>query len=105
MNTDIRGKDDILRVLQEHAPELRSLGIQRIGLYGSFARGESRDASDIDLLVEFRPGQKTFDRFMELCFLLEKLFQRRVDVVTLEGLSPHLGPRILKEAIYVSVAA
>ena len=105
MDGGIKGKDDILRVLREHAGELRSLGVQRIGLYGSFARGESRDASDIDLLVEFCPGQKSFDRFMELCFLLENLFLRPVDIVTLEGLSPHLGPRILKEAIYVSVAA
>ncbi len=105
MKDDIRGKDDILKALRERAPELRSLGVRRIGLYGSFARGESRETSDIDLLVEFSPGQKTFDRYMELCFLLEGLFPRPVDIVTLEGLSPHLGPRILKEAIYVSVAA
>jgi uncharacterized protein len=105
MSDDIHGRDDILRVLREHAAEMRSLGIRRVGLFGSFARGESQDASDIDLLVEFCPGQKSFDRFMELCFLLEDLFQRPVDIVTLEGLSPHLGPHILKEAIYVSVAA
>jgi len=81
------------------------LGVRRIGLFGSFARGDSRESSDIDLLVESLPEEKTFDRFMKLCFLLEGLFQRRVDIVTLEGLSPHLGPRILKEAVYVSVAA
>lgn len=105
MDGGIQDKDDMLRVLRERAGELRSLGIQRIGLYGSFARGDSRDASDIDLLVEFCPEQKTFDRFMQLCFFLEELCQRPVDIVTREGLSPHLGPRVLKEAIYVSVAA
>jgi len=49
-------------------------------------------------------GQKTFDHFMGVCFLLEDLLQRRVEVLTPESLSPHLGPRILEEIEYVAVA-
>ena len=47
--------------------------------------------------MRFRPEDKSFDRFMALAFLLENLLQRRVELVTTEGLSPYLGPRILDE--------
>jgi predicted nucleotidyltransferase len=61
--------------------------------------------SDIDVLVEFEPGQKTFDNFMRLVFLLEDLLQRPVEVVTAESLSPYLRPYIMKEVEYVPLAA
>jgi predicted nucleotidyltransferase len=51
--------------------------------------------SDVDLLVEFQPGRKTIDNFMVLADLLESVLHRRVELVTAEGLSPYLGPRIL----------
>lgn len=57
--------------------------------------------SDIDLLVEFEPGKKTFDNFIHLIFLLEDNLKRRVELVTPESLSPHLRPYLLKEVEYV----
>ena len=66
-------------------------------LFGSFVRGEHTASSDIDLLVEFAPEKHTFDNFMDVSFLLEEILGRRVEVVTPEGLSPHIGPHILKE--------
>jgi len=98
-------KDDILNTLRNNSGALRTLGIRRIGLFGSFVRGDQSRDSDIDLLVEFEAGKKTFDRFIELCFMLEEIFHRSVEVVTLESLSPHIGPHILREAKYVLVAA
>ena len=101
----IKTKQDILDVLDQNRSHLRALGVSRIGLFGSFLRGEQRLDSDIDLLVEFDPGQKTFDSFMELSFFLEEVLQHRIELVTVESLSPYIGPHILKEVEYVALAA
>jgi len=101
----VRTKEEILAVLREHQPELRALGVKRCGLFGSFVRGEQDGDSDIDVLVEFLQGQKSFDRFMELASRLEEWFGRRVDLVTPESLSPYIGPRILREVEYVPLGA
>jgi hypothetical protein len=98
-------KDDILRTLRESETQLRVLGVAKMGLFGSFVRGHQRPDSDVDLLVEFVQGMKSFDRFMELSFFLEEILQRPVELVTIESLSPHIGPRILKEVEYVPLAA
>ena len=105
MTQSVQTKDDIFRMLTENRRQIAALGVLRIGLFGSFVRDEQRPQSDVDLLVHFEPGQKTFDNFMELAFLLEELFNRRVEVVTPEALSPHIGPRILEEVEYVAFAA
>lgn len=105
MNTSVLTKQDILTVLQENGAQIKALGVKRLGLFGSFARGQQTSGSDVDLLVEFESGQKTFDNFMRLSFLLEDLLQRRVELVTLEALSPHLGPHILNEVEYAPLAA
>ncbi len=101
----VQSKEEILTALVEHQEPLRALGVKRLGLFGSFVRGQQRSSSDIDVLVEFVPGQKTFDNFIQLSFLLEDLFQRRIELITLEALSPHIGPHILKEVEYVALAA
>ena len=101
----VHTKRDILKVLNEHCEQIKALGVKRLGLFGSFVREEARDTSDIDLLVEFEPGQKTFDHFMTLSFLLEDLLHRRVELVTPEALSPYIGPYILKEMEYVAFGA
>lgn len=101
----VKTKQDILHTFDQNQSSLRALGVKRIGLFGSFARGEQRPDSDIDLLVEFELGRKTFDNFMDLSFFLEELFQRRIELVTLESLSPYLAPHILKEVEYAALAA
>ncbi len=105
MTTAVRTREDIFKMLDENQTQLRALGVKRLGLFGSFVRGQQRADSDVDMLVEFEPGQKTFDHFMELSFLLEDMLGRSVELVTPEALSPHIGPYILKEVEYVSVAA
>ena len=71
-----------LAVLHEHRAQFRSLCVRRLGLFGSFVRGEQRVDSDMDFLVEFEPDQKTFDHFMNLTVLLEDLLHRRIELVT-----------------------
>lgn len=85
-------------------PQLCAHGVRRLALFGSFARNSQNMDSDVDLLVEFLPGRKTFDNFIAVCELLEESLQRRVEVLTPESLSPHIGPRILQEAEDVIVA-
>ncbi len=82
-----------------------ALGVRRLALFGSVARGAGRVGGDIDMLVEFAPGEKSFDRFLNLAELLEHVLGSRVDLVTTEGLSPHIGPHILAEAADVLRAA
>lgn len=105
IKTMIKTKQDILNVLEQNQASLRALGVKRIGLFGSFVRGEQQPDSDVDLLVEFEPGEKTFDAFMELCFFLDELLQHRTELVTVESLIPYMAPHILREVEYAGIAA
>ncbi|MFH1436118.1 MAG: protein kinase [Pseudomonadota bacterium] len=78
----------------------RKFGVKRIGVFGSFARGEENEQSDIDILVEFMKDRKTFDNYMELKFFMEDLFKRPVDLVTIRSLRPELKQKILEEVVY-----
>ena len=98
-------RDQAIRRLLAAEAEIRALGVNRLALFGSVLRGEARPDSDVDILVEFSPGAKTFDRFLELSELLEDRLERRVELVTLGALSPFIGPRILTEAEDVLRAA
>jgi hypothetical protein len=101
----VQTKEQILSLLQEHHHHIHAFGVHRLGLFGSFLREQQRHESDVDMLVEFEPGRKTFDAFMQLIFFLETLFGRRVELVTPESLSPYIGPHILREMEYVSFDA
>ena len=94
-------KQEIVARLQENSSQMRSLGVQRLGIFGSYVRGEQTDASDVDLLVEFEAGKKTFDRFMRLAFYLEDLLEQPVELVTPESVSPYIRPYINSELQYV----
>ena len=85
--------------------EIRSLGVIRLALFGSVLRGQTHAESDVDLLVQFAPGAKSYDRFLALFDLLESHLGRPVELVTTEALSPFIGPRILMEAQDVFRAA
>ena len=92
------------RILCERK-QLAFYGVKNIGLFGSFVRGDQTPLSDIDILVEFTPEKHTFDNFMDVVFLLEKILGRKVELITPEALSPHIGPYILREVERVPVAA
>jgi hypothetical protein len=72
------------------------LDVASLGLFGSVARGEERDDSDVDILVAFK-GPATFDQYMDLKLLLEDTLGRRVDLVTERGLREALRPTIERE--------
>jgi hypothetical protein len=90
-----------IEILKKHEAMIKQrYGVKKIGIFGSFARGEEKEVSDIDVLVDFNEGAKTFDHFMELKFFLEDLFGRKVDLVTVTALRPQLKEGILREVTY-----
>ena len=102
----VQNKEQVLSLLRTHQEELKGFGVERCGVFGSFVRDTViHERSDVDILVVFEPGKKTFDNFMHLSFFLEELFDRAVDLITIESLSPYIGPYILNEVEYVSVSA
>ncbi|AEK73598.1 Nucleotidyltransferase, putative, poly(A) polymerase (PAP) related protein [Thermococcus sp. 4557] len=93
--------EQILSILHLHAQELRKFGVRHLWLFGSYVRGEAREDSDLDILVEFEPGRKTFDNYMELKFFLEDLLGVEVDLITVEALKPRVRKYIWSEAVSV----
>ena len=91
-----------LAVIEAHLADFRALGARRIGVFGSFARGEARDDSDVDVYVEFEDEKRTYDNFFAMHELLEKLFCRRVDLVTDKALTETKAQLILPTVHYAS---
>jgi predicted nucleotidyltransferase len=95
-------KSPVFRRLSREIPTIRGrFGVKRIGIFGSFARGEQKRTSDVDVLVEFGEGQATFDNFMQLVYYLEDLFGRNVDLLTVGGIDKYIRPRVEGEVIWV----
>lgn len=93
--------NDILDLIKTKKDDIGRLGITRVGLFGSFSRGEQNPESDIDLLIEFGKNKKNFKNYMNFVRLTESLFGRDVEVVTPESLSPYIAPYIKEEIKYV----
>ena len=96
---------DILAIIRTNQRKIRTFGVKKLGLFGSFVRGEHTADSDVDFLVEFEQGKKTFDNFMQLSFFLEELLDRQVELLTNDSLSPYLRPHILREVEYVTFSS
>jgi len=92
----------IISTIRENKKVLSGFGIRNIGLFGSYVRGDQIDKSDIDLLIDFDPAYENFDNYMSVCDILEQLFKNeKIGIVTKNGLSPYIGPKILNEVQYV----
>ena len=93
-------KKKALRIIKENEEEIKACGVEQIGIFGSFVNSTQRSKSDIDILVGFREGEKTFDNYMELKFLLQKFLSHKVDLVIRDALKPRLIPYVTKEVEY-----
>ena len=94
--------DKILKIINENRQDIKKFGVKSIGLFGSYATNKQKPESDIDFLVEFKKGKKTFDNYMDLKFYLESLFESNVDLVIKEALKIDLKPNILKSVKYAA---
>ncbi|MFM2156092.1 MAG: hypothetical protein RL516_841 [Bacteroidota bacterium] len=95
-------KEIIIENLKSLKPQLLNLGVSSIGLFGSYSRNEQSSKSDIDILLDFEPNKENFDNFMAAYDLFEQIFKNeKIEVVTKNGLSPYIGPKILMEVQYV----
>lgn len=94
-------KDEVLKLLAEHKPELvRRFGITDLALFGSIARDEATDVSDVDVMVEFE-GRSTAKRYFGVQFYLEELLERPVDLVQKDVIRAELKPYIERDLIHV----
>jgi len=92
----------IMSMIQENMQKISGYGVRRIGLFGSYLREANHSKSDVDILVEFEVGRKTFDNYMELKFFLEDLFMRPVDLVISEAVKSDLKPSIFGSVTYAA---
>jgi predicted nucleotidyltransferase len=92
-------RTQLMDELSSSVPSLRGLGVRSLALFGSFAREEQQQDSDVDLLAEIEA--LSFDRYMDAKFLLEDRLHRKVDLVLAHTLKPALRERILSELVRV----
>lgn len=96
-------KNDAIDILKECRPELEErFGVVKIGIFGSAARGEASDASDVDIAVELDDKHKTMKNFLELKRCLEVHFNREVDLGIESALKPLARKIIEKEIVYIN---
>lgn len=94
-------RGEIIATLKAAEPELRKRGIRHAALFGSVARGEERPDSDIDILVEFEPGEEgSIYDYVRLKEYVAQLFEGPVDVIDREALKPHLRAPAARDTVY-----
>ncbi len=103
METLVNDKATLLKLLISNSKEIKSFGVEQLGIFGSFARDEMTLNSDVDLLVEFNKKEKTYDNFFDLSDFLQDLLKRKVELLTPQSLSQYIGPHILKQVINVAI--
>jgi hypothetical protein len=92
---------EIVKMLRLHNTDVREkFKIKEIGVFGSYVRGEQKEGSDIDILVEFEDDYKTFDNYMELKFFLEKILKSEIDLVIKTTIRDEIKQNILSEVTY-----
>ncbi len=98
-------KRAVIKILRDNMDNIRKFGVKRIGIFGSAARDELREDSDIDIVVEFEKGKATFENFGGIVEFLEKLFNREIDLLTPCGIESirikSVRERIKSEVEYV----
>jgi predicted nucleotidyltransferase len=97
----MKTQTEVLQMLaQQKSSLLATYQITRLGIFGSYARGEQTDHSDIDILVEYEKAPSLW-QLIELRDYLSELFAIKVDVVTRNGLKERIRERVLSEVIYL----
>ena len=94
-------RDKVIATLREHEADLRRLGVQHLYLYGSTARGEEREDSDVDLFFDYESGQLGLFELMEVQEQTSRILGKRADILTRDSLHKLLRPGIIASALQV----
>ena len=86
---------EIITKIEKYKEEIRAFGVKHLALFGSYAHGKATAKSDIDLLVEFKPGRGGYDDYVGLLELLRKVTGKKVDLVKRHLVREELRPSIL----------
>ncbi len=98
---EMKNLNEIKKILEENKAELRKrFRVKKIGVFGSYARNEQKNKSDLDILVEFSEPIGLFE-FMDLEDYLVDLVGVKIDLVSKKALKPNIGKQILSEVAYV----
>ena len=98
----MKNLEEIKKILREYKKELKEkYHVKNIALFGSYVRGEQTPKSDIDILVDFERGKKTFNNYMNLKFYLEKLLNIKVNLVVKGSIKPRYQKYINEDLTYV----
>jgi uncharacterized protein len=93
--------DEIKEIIRSNQQKIQEeFKVEKIGIFGSYVRGEQKGKSDIDILVEFRESVDFFE-YLDLEDYLGKILGKKVDLVMKQGLKPLIGECILKEVQYI----
>ena len=93
----------VLSELKCHIADIRdTYKVRRIGVFGSVSRQEDSPESDIDILIDFIPGNEKFRAFLGLADVLEDILHRPVDLITVNSLSPYMRPVIERDVIWIN---
>jgi predicted nucleotidyltransferase len=94
-------RNKAIEVLKQHQDNLKQFGVKTLAIFGSVARNEAQEESDIDILIDFE-GSLTFDRYMDVKFYIEDTLNVSVDLVTWKMLKPQIKSQVEQELIYVA---
>ena len=94
-------RDTVIRTLRAHEAELRAEGISHVYLFGSVARGEEDEKSDVDLFYDYDSQRFGFLQFMKIRELAPQIIGGRVDVMPRKGIHPLIRDEVIKEAVQV----
>ncbi|HSK14125.1 MAG TPA: nucleotidyltransferase domain-containing protein [Phnomibacter sp.] len=96
-------KKTIIETIKENRAQLKTFGVKHLGLFGSFARNDAHDESDIDLIIIFEKGKKNFDNLLGAHSYLESLFGKKTELITEDAVSDSFKNFISKEIEYVGI--
>jgi len=95
-------RDSAINLLKDNLENIQKYGVKSIGIFGSIARNEAHELSDLDVLVEYSEGSLNLDSYMDLKYYLEELFNCPVDLVTISSIKPYLKEKVMREVVYAA---
>ncbi len=95
-------REDVIQKIREHSNELESeFGVKKLALFGSVARNENTEKSDLDFVVEYKKGKLGFHSYVGLAVYLEEIFNTKVDLALYNKLRPSIVNEVRKDLIMV----